>query len=294
METVFNRLSAAGKDWRVYFHDIPQSVTLSQLWFETFTHFRDFEDDFARDAAAGNLPAYSFIEPRYFADTANNKLPSDEHPPHNVAYGEALIANAYNAVRAGPGWKHTLLIVTYDEHGGCFDHVVPPRATPPDERRPDGYDFSQFGVRVPAVIISPYVRPGSVIRPTGTTPFDHTSILATLRKLFGFRPLTARDAAAPDLLPLLSATPDNDGPAAIVAPAVPPAPEQVARSAAKPLNDMQKSLTTTAVLLPTAGAEVGAHVQRLSSVPDPVPVRANVGAAAEQVTAHMQAFLGTG
>ena len=132
-----------------------------------------------------------------------NKIPNDAHPPHNVAYGEQLIADVYNALRAGPGWKQTLLVITCDEHGGCYDHVPPPQATPPDVLRPDGFDFSYFGVRVPAVIVSPYVKAGSVIRPPGTTPFDHTSIIATLRKLFNFAPLTHRDAAAPDLLAAL-------------------------------------------------------------------------------------------
>ena len=128
MKTVFNRLAEAGQNWRVYFHDIPQSATLALLWDRALTHFRHFETDFAQDAAAGSLPAYSFIEPRYFTDTLLNKMPNDEHPPHNVAYGEALIAAVYNAVRGGPRWKQTLLVITYDEHGGCFDHVVPPPA----------------------------------------------------------------------------------------------------------------------------------------------------------------------
>ncbi len=291
METVFDRLSAAKRDWRIYFHDIPQSATLSKLWWSALTHFRDFADNFARDAASGTLPAYSFIEPRYFPDLANNHLPNDEHPPHNIAYGEALIAAVYNAVRGGPGWKQTLLVITYDEHGGCYDHVVPPKATPPGGPTPDGYDFSGFGVRVPAVIVSPYVPPRSVIRPPGETPFDHTSIIATLRKLFGFAALTPRDAAAPDLLAALAARPDNDGPASILAPAVPPAPETVARAAAKPPNDMQKSLTIAAVQLPTAGADIGAHIQRLTSVPGTVTSHADTGNAAADVAAHMKAFL---
>src|SRR5579862_6418613 len=219
--------------------------------------------DFAHDAAAGNLSAYSFIEPRYFTDTLLNKIPNDEHPPHNVAYGEELIAAVYNAVRGGPGWKNTLLVITYDEHGGCYDHVVPPPAAPPDGRTPDGFDFGYFGVRVPAVIVSPHIRPGSVVRPAGPAPFDHTSIIATLRQLFGFTPLTARDAAAPDLLGVLDAQITNDGPVSILAPAIPPAPEMVARAAAKPPNSLQKSLSTAAVQLPTAGANIGAHIQRL-------------------------------
>lgn len=138
METVFNRLAAARQSWRVYFHDIPQSATLARLWSGLLSNFRDFDDDFARDAAAGNLSGYSFIEPRYFTDTLLNKIPNDEHPPHNVAYGEALIAAVYNAVRSGPAWKNTLLVITYDEHGGCYDHVVPPPATPPGGQTPMG------------------------------------------------------------------------------------------------------------------------------------------------------------
>ena len=296
METVFNRLSEADKEWRIYFHDIPQTATLASLWGDVFTgHFRDFADEFARDAAAGDLPAYSFIEPRYFTDLFLNNIPNDEHPPHNVAYGEQLIAAVYNAVRGGPRWKQTLLVITYDEHGGCFDHVPPPPATPPDARAPDGPDFNYFGVRVPAVIISPYVPAGTVIRPAGLTPFDHTSIIATLRKLFGIGSLTARDAAAPDLVDALEALrtgPDNDGLPSITAPAVPPAPEQVARSAAKPPNSLQKSLATAALQLPTAGADPDTHIRRLRAARDVAPQHTTVADAAVDVAAHVKAFLG--
>ncbi|HYZ23361.1 MAG TPA: alkaline phosphatase family protein, partial [Rhodopila sp.] len=292
METVFNRLSAVGKEWRIYFHDIPQTTTLAKLWGSAFTgHFHDFAEDFASDARAGNLPAYSFIEPRYFVDPVRNRIPNDEHPPHNVAYGERLIADVYNAVRGSPRWKQTLLVITYDEHGGCYDHVVPPPATPPDNRTPDGFDFSTFGVRVPAVIVSPYVPAGSIIRPPGSTPFDHTSIIATLRRLFGIASLSARDAAAPDLLGTLHATPDNDGPASITAPAIPPAPAQVARLAAKPPNSMQRSLATAAVQLPTAGADPAAHIRRLNAAQDTAPQHATAADAAADVTAHVDAFL---
>ena len=292
METVFNRLAEAGRDWRIYFHDIPQSATLARLWPSALTGFHRFEDDFAADAAAGRLATYSFIEPRYFTDTATGRVPNDEHPPHDVAQGEALIASVYNALRQGPGWQQTLLIVTYDEHGGCYDHVVPPRATPPGGPTPDGFAFDSFGVRVPAVIVSPYVRAGSVLRPTGSTPFDHTSIIATLRALFGFAPLTARDAAAPDLLGVLEPEPLNDGPDSVAAHPVAPAPAQVAALAAKPPNDLQRSLSTAAVQLPTAGADVAAHVRRLASVADAVPRHETVGGAQSEVSAHVRAFLG--
>ncbi len=292
MPTVFDRLSAVGQRWQIYFHDIPQSATLANLWEHTLTGFSHFERDFARDAANGRLPTYSFIEPRYFTDTVLNKIPNDSHPPHNVAYGEQLIAEVYNALRSGPAWKQTLLLITCDEHGGCYDHVPPPQATPPDGLHPDGFDFSYFGVRVPAVVVSPYVKAGSVLRPAGTTPFDHTSIIATLRKLFKFPPLTHRDAAAPDLLESLQQEPLNDGPVSIVAPAPTPAPAEVTRVAAKPPNDLQASLSTLALQLPTIGANIGAHVQRLIDVPDTPPHHATVGEAAAAVLSHMHAFLG--
>jgi len=292
MKTVFECLSEVGQDWRIYFHDVPQSATLSGLWLKVPTHFREFSIDFARDAAAGTLPAYSFIEPRYFADPILNKLPSDEHPPHNVAYGEELIATVYNAVRGGPGWQQTLLVITYDEHGGCYDHVPPPAATRPDDQSPDGFNFGTFGIRVPAVIVSRYVRAGSVIRPAGDTPFDHTTIIATLRALFGIGPLTKRDAAAPNLLSALDDQANNDGPESITAPAVPPAPEQVARAGARPPNDLQRSLSTAAVQLPTLGADIGAHIQRLTSAASAPPNHASVADAAADIAAHMKAFLG--
>ncbi len=291
METVFDRLERVGQSWRVYFHDIPQAVTLSRLWDHALTGFGFFEE-FVADARAGALPAYSFVEPRYFADPIGNQIPNDEHPPHNVAYGEALIASVYNAVRGGPGWENTLLVITYDEHGGCYDHVLPPAATPPGGPAPDGFGFGQFGVRVPAVIVSPYVAQGSIIRPPGPTPFDHTSVLATLRRMFGFAPLTARDAAAPDLLGALASEPSNPGPASIAAPAIPPTPAEVARAAARPPNALQKSLSAAAVQLPTAGAKIGAHIERLRSARTAAPAHATVGEAAAEVTAHMRAFLG--
>ena len=291
METVFNRLSGVNASWRIYFHDIPQAATLSRLWGDLLSNFRWFQD-FAGDAAKGDLPAYTFIEPRYFADTVSGAVPNDEHPPHNVADGEALIAAVYNALRRGPAWTETLLIITYDEHGGCYDHVVPPPATPPGGPYPDGFQFDYYGVRVPAVIVSPYVAPGSIIRPSGLMVFDHTSILATLRGLFGFQPLTGRDAAAPGLLSALWAEPENLGPMSITAPAVTPAPQQVARAAAVPPNDLQRSLSTAAMHLPTAGANLGAHLQRLQSVPDVQALHATVGDAASDIRAHMHAFLG--
>jgi Phosphoesterase family len=217
MPTIFNRLTLCERSWRIYHHDMPQSATLSAIWSELPDHLYSFEDDFMSDAMAGRLPNYSFIEPRYFSDLILHRMPNDQHPPHNVPYGERLIARCYDALRNGAGWEQTLFIVTYDEHGGIYDHVPPPSAVSPDNAHPDGFKFDRYGVRVPTVLISPWIPAGSIIRPPAVSkyPFDHTSILATLRKLFDLgRPLTARDDAAPDLLSALSLkTPSNTGPA---------------------------------------------------------------------------------
>ncbi len=215
LPTVFRRLERHKRSWRVYFHDIPQTAALFDLWTRLPTHFRLFDPEFLADARDGRLPNYSFIEPRYFASLVSGDPPNDQHPPHNVVYGEQLIAAIYNALRSGAAWDRTLLMIIYDEHGGCYDHAPPPAATPPGPPYPDGFTFDRYGPRIPAVIVSPWIPAGSIIRPPeGAAPFDHASILATLHRLFDLGPPpTARVAAAPDLLDALSLSgPDNLGP----------------------------------------------------------------------------------
>lgn len=264
MKTVFNALTEKHRSWRIYFHDIPQSATLAQIWSELPDHLKLFEEAFMADAMAGRLPNYSFIEPRYFACAALNRLPNDEHPPHDVMLGERLIARCYDAIRNGPGWERTLFIVTYDEHGGLFDHVVPPAAVPPDGRSepPRNFKFDRFGVRVPAVMISPWIPAGKIVRPTGKTPFDHTTIIATLRALFGIETLTDRDRAAPDLLSALSLPePTNIGPPSLALPALPPTPKQVVDGADQPPNLMQEALAQFTQQLPAGSASVADQLE---------------------------------
>ena len=249
METIFNQLDLAGAPgrWKVYFHDIPQSLTLARLWPHPLQFH--FYSQFAKDAKSGKLPSYAFIEPRYFSDIA---LPNDEHPPHDVTLGEQLIADVYNALRGSPAWTKTLFIITYDEHGGCYDHVPPPAAMPPGPSPTMPFNFDRYGVRVPAVVISPYVEAGTVLRAPGATPFDHTSIIASLRKRFRIaRPLTHRDAAAPDLDSALSLPrPTNLGPERIEPPMLDETPQKLAAARARPPNDLQRSLIALAASLP--------------------------------------------
>jgi phospholipase C len=150
-----------------------------KLWpLEFDEHFKGFED-FQADCKAGSLPEYSFVEPS-FVDK-----PNDEHPPHDVAEGEQFLLSIWEAVSQSPAWNEILLIITYDEHGGTYDHVLPPwGATCPDEKSNpgrEGFTFNRFGVRVPMVVASPWIPEGTVFRTDTNVPYDHTSILATLR-----------------------------------------------------------------------------------------------------------------
>ncbi|MDB5409028.1 MAG: Phospholipase [Rhodospirillales bacterium] len=296
--SIFGRLSDCDRSWRVYFHDVPQSIMLSDVWCRALLHYRFF-GQFLADAQCGALPSYSFIEPRYFADFTLG-IPNDQHPPHNVAVGEKLIADVYNAVRSSPNWKKSLLVITYDEHGGCYDHVPPPLAVSPDGLGPSGFPFDAYGVRVPAVIVSPYMPPGSIVRsaPAGTAfgappyPFDHTSIIATLRKLFNLgSPLTRRDAVAPDLLgPLSLLAPSNDGPTS-VSPAAPFVEPEVVRALGyKAQNFNQDALSRMAKQLPPAPPDPGVGVpaaQPLAAGRD-----APVGAAGIDAVMRVKSFLG--
>ncbi|MGN8198566.1 alkaline phosphatase family protein [Salinisphaera sp. RV14] len=208
--SIFGRLSDKQLDWAIYGynrdpltrHDFPDTQHADEAHFG---HFRDFQ---AR-AAAGKLPPFTFLEPSWGA-TGNS-----QHPNYNVAAGEQLIHDAYYAVRNGKSWASTLLVITYDEHGGNYDHVAPPAdATPPNDGTvgEQGFDFSRFGVRVPAVLVSPLIEENTVFR-AKTGRIDHTSILATIHERWGTTPLTERDKAAASLADVLTLTrPRTDDP----------------------------------------------------------------------------------
>ncbi len=220
--SIFGALTTAGVQWKIYGYDAPPLTKLDfpdtaaapTTCFGLFT-------DFQADAHAGTLPAYSFLEPNWSA-TGNS-----QHPNYNMALGEQLLLDTYRALRDGPDWTSTLFIVTYDEHGGCYDHVPPPwGATPPDASPGEfGFDFTRYGPRVPTVLVSPLIPAGTVYRvPAGTTPLDHTSILATIEHRWHLPPLTRRDAAAPDVAGALTlTTPRTDDPLAGVTAPTPPA-----------------------------------------------------------------------
>jgi phospholipase C len=211
--TIFGALSKHNLDWKIYGYDTDPLArhTYSDVTNADDSHFGVFTD-FTAAAAAGKLAPYTFLEPGW------GSKGNSQHPNYNVALGEQLIHDVYYALRNGPAWNETLLILVYDEHGGCYDHVPPPvSATPPDNSAGEfGFDFKRFGVRVPAVLVSPRIRAGTVFRaPPGGTAIDHTSILKTIQTRWNVPSLTARDAAAPGLGGVLMlASPRRDDPLA--------------------------------------------------------------------------------
>jgi phospholipase C len=200
--SIFGSLTTAKVPWKIYGYtsspltkeDFPDTVSAPAANYGKFA-------DFQADCASGSLAAYSFLEPSWSGKG------NSQHPNYNMALGEQLLLDTYRAVRDSPAWDKTLLVITYDEHGGCYDHVSPPwGATPPDDSTGEyGFDFTRFGPRVPTVLVSPLIPAGTVFRATEGT-LDHTSVLATIEKRWGIDPLTRRDAAAPDLAPVLSLT----------------------------------------------------------------------------------------
>jgi phospholipase C len=185
--TIFDRLAAAGVDYRVYYGDLPFVALLGTGVQTDFTGRMARMTKFFDDAAAGALPSVVYLDPPFSY--------GDDHPPHDPEFGQALLASIYNALAASPQWNQTLLIVTNDECGGFYDHVAPPTA--PDDHAADGFD--QVGFRVPSLVIGPWVKQGyvsSVVR-------DHTSALKHLQTMFGLERLTMRSDAANDLSDLI-------------------------------------------------------------------------------------------
>jgi phospholipase C len=150
-----------------------------------YTNFRAIAE-FYESAAAGTLPALSIVDPIL---TAVDTIGNDDHPPADVRDGQAFLASIHDALAQSPQWNRSLLAITYDEHGGFYDHVPPP------ETADDLPEFRQLGFRVPSLLIGPQVKRGALIE----TQFDHSSVIATVCKKFEIEPLTARVAAANDL-----------------------------------------------------------------------------------------------
>ena len=230
-KTLFDRLNKSKVDWKVYFGDAPLSLLFTHQW--SWSNLRRYHplSQFEKDAAgaASSFPTFSLIEPRYIGNSAN-----DDHPDHDVRAGEALIANVYNALRRNEElFASTLLVVTFDEHGGFYDRLSPPGAVAPDDHREE-YDFSRLGVRVPAILVSPYAS----AKPSHQD-FDHTSLLKYLIEKWDLSALGRRTASANSIGPLLRRTPrpDEEMPRSLTAPRF-----RARANDQSPLSDNEKAL----------------------------------------------------
>ena len=192
IKSVYSRLINANPKHtsKVYYYDTTSSTmevaNLLQNQPELFGTYSQFLDD----CKNGNLPNYSFIEPNYsdHEGDSGEEVANDQHPDHNVQQGEVFIASIYQAIKNNPDlWESTALLITYDEHGAIFDHVPPPNCVA-DKFTADGnatgtgvaFQFDRLGVRVPTVLISPWIPKGTVV----SRVFDHASIPATITKFF--------------------------------------------------------------------------------------------------------------
>ena len=192
--TILRSLTTAGISWKVYFSQVPFAGLFAD--FQQHPENAAPISQFYADAAAGTLPQVAFVDPIFIA---SSNTETDEHPPSNIQVGEQFSASVVNALMGSPNWKDSALFLTYDEHGGYYDHVPPPAAPAPDNIPPTNgapYAFDTYGIRVPALVVSPYSRAHFVSH----TVNDHTSILAFIEMRFGLAPLTARDAAANPML----------------------------------------------------------------------------------------------
>ena len=211
-KSLFDLFVEKGVPWKVYYDRKTQIVPECVINLGGLNHPVEWAehlatlDDFIADAKSGDLPAFTWLEP-------NMQHPplTDYHPPEDIRAAEEFLAAAYVAIRNSPAWEETALVICFDEHGGCYDHVPPPAIDPPDDTPGAlGFGFDRLGLRVPTIVVSAYTERETVIRDT----FHSCSVLRTMRDQFDLGPpLTRRDAIAPSLAPAFNrAEPRTDRP----------------------------------------------------------------------------------
>ena len=192
LPTIWDRLLEHDISAHYYFSDFP----FLALWGSKYLGISRHSAQFFSDCAAGTLPHVSFVEPRFFGEAQG--ISNDYHPHSDIRKGEAFLNAVYEAVISSPKWANTLLVINFDEWGGFFDHVPPPRAPIPEADAALGSD-GLMGFRVPAMLVSPWSPRGAVAREV----YDHTSVLKLIEWRWNLRPLTVRDAAANNLAEVL-------------------------------------------------------------------------------------------
>ncbi len=267
-DTIYDRLNDAKCDWKIYYGDVPQSLLLvHQLAPANLGRYQRLAQFYA-DAAgdANSFPTFSFIEPEYYSPGQ-----SDDHPPHDVLNGDHLIGTVYNALRRNEAlFQETLLVVVWDEHGGFYDHVKPAPAEPPDNRPGEfDFDFRTLGVRVPAILVSPWTA-----RRVSSDVFDHTSVLRFVIEENHLAPLGNRVATMTSVGAALLAEPR---PLSQLPPSIPGlSPLETTRPTSSPdrLNENQRGLA--------------AYSQYLATQTPEDPIRATERTAAMMTSARAQ------
>ena len=240
--TIFDRLNEKEISWKVYFGDVPVSTILVHQWEpENAARHRpmlEFPFDVNHPET---FPDFAWIEPTYLPPGAN-----DYHPPHDVYDGEDLVRSVYNTLRANDTlWKSSLFIVLFDEHGGFFDHVSPPSAVPPDHHQEE-WSFDRLGVRVPAILISPFVQNG-----VNSEVFDHTSLLKYLSDKWDLGSLGERTANANSFADSIVSQARTDTPECLS----PPSPTQIQPAPLLTLTDHEASMISLSHALESMAQE---------------------------------------
>ena len=218
--SVYDRLLAAGRTAKVYYFDQASSSLEVQNLLKNQPDVFGTYPEFLQSCVDDTLPDYSFIEPNYTDHDGDDGeiLATDQHPDHHVREGDRFIGSIYNAIRRNETlWQKTALLIVYDEHGGLFDHVPPPACTPDDYQSDPAetggtvFDFDRLGVRVPAVLVSPWIPAGTVV--PSTRVFEHASIPATVTDFFigAYANRTQREKDAETFLDILSLSKARSG-----------------------------------------------------------------------------------
>ncbi|GMG98512.1 hypothetical protein Nepgr_000352 [Nepenthes gracilis] len=289
-KTIFESLDEAGYTFGIYYQYPPSTLFYRNLRkLKYLEHFHQFDLVFKHHCKKGKLPNYVVVEQRYFDLKI---LPgNDDHPSHDVSVGQRFVKEVYEALRASPQWNEILFIITYDEHGGFYDHVATPVKGVPS---PDGivgpspyyFKFDRLGVRVPTFFISPWIEAGTVLHgpsgPESTSEFEHSSIPATVKKIFNLKEfLTKRDAWAGTFEGLLTRkSPRTDCPVTL------PEPVKLREAEAienKKLSDFQMELVQMAACLN------GDH--RKDTYPDKLVEDMTVADAVEYIKQAFQKFI---
>ncbi|KAD4982591.1 hypothetical protein E3N88_19262 [Mikania micrantha] len=288
-KTIFESLEESGFSFGIYYQYPPSTLFYRNLRKLKYVNkFHQFDVDFKRHCKEGELPNYVVVEQRFFDLKI---LPAnDDHPSHDVSEGQKFVKEVYEALRSSPQWNEILFLVVYDEHGGFYDHVPTPIVDVPS---PDGivgpepynFKFDRLGVRVPAILISPWIERGTVLHgPSGpfpTSQYEHSSIAATVKKIFNLKEfLTKRDEWAGTFEGILSrTTPRPDCPETL------PEPNQMRQDEANEeakLTELQEELVQLGAVLK------GDH--KVSSYPDKLVENMKVSEGVEYVEIAFKKF----